>query len=61
MSADTLLRVILFLAVLTLISKPLGVYIYKVMEGVPTWAGRLLGPLERALYLLRRLGQIPEH
>ena len=50
MIADTLLRVTLFLAVLTLISKPLGVYVYKVMEGVPTWAGRLLGPLERALY-----------
>jgi K+-transporting ATPase ATPase A chain len=50
MSADALLRVILFLVALTLISKPLGVYVYKVMEGVPTWAGRLLGPLERALY-----------
>jgi K+-transporting ATPase ATPase A chain len=48
--AGALLRVSLFLVVLTLISKPLGVYVYKVMEGVPTWAGRLLGPLERAPY-----------
>ena len=50
MSAGALLRVILFLVVLTLISKPLGVYAYKVMEGVPTWAGRVLGPLERFFY-----------
>jgi K+-transporting ATPase ATPase A chain len=50
MSASAILPVILFLLVLTLISKPLGVYVYKVMEGVPTWAGRVLGPLERSLY-----------
>jgi K+-transporting ATPase ATPase A chain len=50
MNANSALRVALFLAVLTLLSKPLGVYIYRIMEGQPTWASRLLGPLERAIY-----------
>jgi potassium-transporting ATPase potassium-binding subunit len=50
MSAGALLRIILLLVVLTLISKPLGVYIYRVMDGVPTWAGRVLGSVERLVY-----------
>jgi potassium-transporting ATPase potassium-binding subunit len=47
---NSVVRVALFLGVLALISKPLGVYVYRIMEGAPTWAGRLLGPLERAIY-----------
>ena len=50
MNASSVVRVGLFLVVLTLISKPMGVYVYRIMEGAPTWAGRLLGPLERAIY-----------
>jgi K+-transporting ATPase ATPase A chain len=50
MNANSVTQVALFLVVLTLISKPLGVYIYRTMEGVPTWAGRLLGPVERVIY-----------
>jgi potassium-transporting ATPase potassium-binding subunit len=50
MNVNSVVRVGLFLVVLTLISKPLGVYVYRIMEGAPTWAGRLLGPLERAIY-----------
>jgi len=49
-SADTVLRGLLFLVALILASKPLGVYVYRVMEGVPTYAGRLLGPVERSIY-----------
>jgi potassium-transporting ATPase potassium-binding subunit len=48
-------HVALFLFVLILVSKPVGLYIYQVMEGAPTWTGRLLGPLERTLYLLCRI------
>jgi potassium-transporting ATPase potassium-binding subunit len=47
---DTVLRGLLFLVALTLASKPLGVYVYRVMEGVPTYAERLLGPVERSIY-----------
>lgn len=50
MNATAVAHVTLFLAVLILVSKPLGGYIYRVMEGAPTWSGRLLGPLERRLY-----------
>ena len=50
MNANAIAHVTLFLVVLTLISKPLGVYIYRVMEGAPTRMGRLLGALERTLY-----------
>jgi K+-transporting ATPase ATPase A chain len=49
-SADTLLRGLLFLVALILASKPLGVYVFRVMEGVPTYAERLLGPVERSIY-----------
>jgi K+-transporting ATPase ATPase A chain len=50
MNANAVAHVALFLFALTLVSKPIGVYIYRVMEGAPPWAGRLLGPLERTLY-----------
>ena len=50
MNAAAVAEVALFLFVLTGVSKPLGVYTYKVLEGVPTATGRLLGPLEHAIY-----------
>ena len=50
MNANAVAQVTLLLVVLALISKPLGVYIYRVMEHAPTWAERMLAPLERTLY-----------
>jgi K+-transporting ATPase ATPase A chain len=50
MNANAIAHVTLFLVVLALVGKPLGVYIYRVMEGAPTWTGRLFGALERTLY-----------
>src|SRR5271167_1484315 len=50
MNTNSLVRVTLFLSALILISKPLGVYIYRMMEGAPAWAERLTGPVERAIY-----------
>ncbi len=50
MNVAALAHVSLFLLVLVLVSKPLGVYIYRVMEGAPTATGRLLAPVERTLY-----------
>jgi len=43
-------QVILFLVVLVPISKPLGRFIYRAMNGAPNWAERWLAPLERAIY-----------
>jgi K+-transporting ATPase ATPase A chain len=50
MNANSVVRVTLFLSALILISKPLGVYIYRMMEGAPAWVERLTGPVERAIY-----------
>jgi len=50
MNANAVAQVTLLLVVLALISKPLGVYIYRVMEHAPTWAERMIAPLERTLY-----------
>jgi K+-transporting ATPase ATPase A chain len=60
MKANAVADVALFLFVLTLVSKPLGVYIYRVMEGLPTALGRLLGPLERTLYRWCRIDACAE-
>ncbi|MFI4865683.1 MAG: potassium-transporting ATPase subunit KdpA [Steroidobacterales bacterium] len=50
MNANAVIQVTLFLLVLIVISKPLGSYVYRVMEGKPTWAVHVLRPLECALY-----------
>ena len=42
---------VLLLVLLTLV-KPLGLYMAHVMEGRPTWASRVGGPLERFMYRL---------
>ena len=52
MSANTLLQLALYLAVLLLLVKPLGAYMAAVYEGRATLAQRLLGPVERGLYRL---------
>jgi len=52
MSANTLLQLALYLAVLLLLVKPLGAYMAAVYEGRATLAQRLLGPIERGLYRL---------
>jgi potassium-transporting ATPase potassium-binding subunit len=49
-NSEALAHVALFVLVLALLAKPLGVYIYKVMAGGPTSLERVLGPLERTLY-----------
>src|SRR5271169_4729226 len=43
-------QILLFLGVLVLVSKPLGLHIYKIMDGASGRAGRWLAPVERALY-----------
>lgn len=51
MTANGYLQLVLYLALLLLLAKPLGLYMAWVYEG-STWAQRKLAPLERALYHL---------
>ena len=50
MNANTLIQIGFFLAVLVLLTKPMGLFIARVMEGRSTWLSRLGGPLERLIY-----------
>ena len=58
MLANTFIQVGLYLAMLLLITKPMGIWIYKVMHGESAIANKLGGPLERFIY--RALGVKPE-
>jgi potassium-transporting ATPase potassium-binding subunit len=44
------LQIFIYLALLALITKPLGAYMARVFSGEKTSVGRLVGPLERAVY-----------
>jgi potassium-transporting ATPase potassium-binding subunit len=50
MNANALLQVAIYLAALLLLTKPMGVYLHRAMEGRLPLLGKLLGPLERLLY-----------
>src|SRR5581483_10627432 len=45
---------VFFLAVLA-VTKPLGIWMTKVFTGEKTWMSRVLGPVERLIYLLCRV------
>ena len=50
MTANGLLQLALYFAVLTALAVPLGRYMARVYEGRAGFAQRVLGPLERLLY-----------
>ena len=52
MTPNGIVQILLFLGVLLLLVKPLGVYLYNVMEGQPTVLDRLFAPVERVIYRL---------
>ena len=52
MTPNGFLQVGLYVAVLLLLAKPLGLYIAKVYQGQPTLLSRVLGPIERLIYRL---------
>ncbi|MBV8062783.1 MAG: potassium-transporting ATPase subunit KdpA, partial [Nevskia sp.] len=45
-------QILVYFVLLTLLTRPLGGFLYRVFEGQPTLVGRLLGPLERGFYRL---------
>jgi K+-transporting ATPase ATPase A chain len=61
MSANGWLQILLYSAVILALTKPLGVYMYRVLEGERPPLSRLLGPLERACYRLSRVDPEREH
>jgi K+-transporting ATPase ATPase A chain len=50
MSTPGLLQVALYVVVLLMMTKPLGVYLARVFGGERTLLDRILGPLERGIY-----------
>jgi potassium-transporting ATPase potassium-binding subunit len=52
MASGSLALIVVFLAVVLICVKPLGLYMAQVMEGRPIWPLRLGAPLERLIYRL---------
>ncbi len=52
------LQLVIFMALLLLLVRPLGAYMARVYRGERTWCSRVAGPLERGLY--RAAGVRPE-
>ncbi|MBZ0158232.1 MAG: potassium-transporting ATPase subunit KdpA [Alphaproteobacteria bacterium] len=52
MTGNGIVQIVLYLGVLLLLTKPLGVYMARVYEGEPFGLGRLLGPVELLFYKL---------
>ncbi len=52
MTAQGLLQIALYVAVLVLLAKPLGAFMANVYEGKRTFLSPLLGPVERGIYRL---------
>lgn len=50
MTANGILQILIYIAVLVLLAKPLGSYMAAVYEGKPNILSRILGPIERLLY-----------
>jgi potassium-transporting ATPase potassium-binding subunit len=50
MTANDVFQIVLYLVVLTALTKPLGTYMARVYEGERTFLEPVLGPLERFLY-----------
>jgi K+-transporting ATPase ATPase A chain len=49
---NSVLQVLLYLFLILLITKPLGLYLYKVFNGESTWLSPVFRPVERLLYRL---------
>jgi len=52
MTINGWVQILIFFALLTVLTRPLGGFMYRVFEGQSTWLGRVLGPLERGFYKL---------
>jgi potassium-transporting ATPase potassium-binding subunit len=55
---NSVLQVLIFLAIVSLITKPFGLYMTNVFTGKRTWLSPVVGPVERLFY--RLMGVNPE-
>ena len=55
MNASGFIQLALFLGALLLITKPFGIYLFKVLDGRDTFLEPVLGPVERVTYRLLRV------
>lgn len=55
MTTNGILQILLFLAVLTLLTKPMGIYLTKVYNGEKTFLDFILKPIERLIYAICRV------
>jgi potassium-transporting ATPase potassium-binding subunit len=58
---NSMLQVALFLLIILLITKPVGLYMYNVYEGKRTWLSPVLVPVERVLYRISHVDPEEEH
>ncbi|HVT34599.1 MAG TPA: potassium-transporting ATPase subunit KdpA, partial [Nevskiaceae bacterium] len=61
MTFNGFLQIILYFALLTALTRPLGGYMYRVYAGERTWLDAVLGPIERAFYRLAGVDATREH
>src|SRR5216683_1352183 len=54
------LQVVIFLVIVLLLTKPVGLYLYKVFNGQRTWLSPVLVPVERFFYLLSGINEEDE-
>jgi K+-transporting ATPase ATPase A chain len=52
MTANGWLQILLFFLVILALTRPMGNFMFRVLEGDGHWLKRMLGPLERAVYRL---------
>jgi K+-transporting ATPase ATPase A chain len=52
MTLNGWVQILVYFALLTVLTRPLGGFLHRVFEGQPTLIGRVLGPVERAFYKL---------
>ena len=52
MTANGWLQILLFFLVILALTRPMGNFMFRVLEGDGHWLKRILGPLERAVYRL---------
>ena len=60
MTGNMQLQMLIYLAALFLLVKPLGWYMARVFEGKPCGLDRILGPVERLIYRAGRINQAAE-
>ncbi len=58
---NSILQILLFLAVIALITKPFGLYLTKVFSGERTWLSPVLVPVERLFYRISRVNPEEEY